>query len=620
VVCVWCGVCVGGLCGICMCVCGVCTHLLSEGKQLVRLKWVKGRPEGGILYEKWNAHSRITVTKHPGKLALSSDPGLSPKFQGSFHSRRLRAKIDAAASTNLIEFDGDLKKLKPLQNHIRALVHYLRPNARVLVIGVGGGVDVLTALSFHQESILGIELNRALFEVLTEEYGDFTGNLHKLENVQLVNDEARSYIASHGDTYDIIQVSLIDTWAATAAGAFALSENALYTVEAWKLFLQHLRPKGILTFGRWHFDKYPGEMYRMVSLASQALHELGVTAPQDHMLIAYTPTPPRRIAGVGNFLLSRDPFSDEDVYRFTQVSDQQGYKVALTPTFSSDRTYTALTSSKEAKDFIRNHRFDLSPSTDDRPFFFNMIRLTDSLASFDLKGGPNEFNLKAVGMLVLLTLISILMSMLCIIIPLRRTANTETIKASYPLLFYFGSIGLGFMFIEIALLQRLLIVLGHPTYSLSVVLFTLLTASGLGSLSTHSVTSETAFSRGKLLLAGLITVLVLCELISSPFTVLLQTFSLEARVCFSAALIAFAGFFMGMAFPIGLKLVRTKAITLMPWLWGINGAASVCASVFAVAITMASGITTTYWVGVACYVLTLLSLMAYESRETEPNS
>src|SRR6185295_11229342 len=179
---------------------------------------------------------------------------------------------------------GDPEAVSHLKYDVTNVAHYLRPNSRVVVVGTGGGRDVLSALLFNQRQVTGVEINESIIDLVNRRFGDFTGHLDRDPRVQFVNDEARSYIARSPDRYDLIQISLIDTWAATAAGAFVLSENSLYTLEAWQTFLNHLEPNGVLTFSRWYFP-LPGQVYRLTSIATAALMDLGIKQPRDHIIV-----------------------------------------------------------------------------------------------------------------------------------------------------------------------------------------------------------------------------------------------------------------------------------------------------------------------------------------------
>src|SRR5262249_14175580 len=229
--------------------------------------------------------------------------------------RQLELGVDAGAGTILTAFHGDFKDVAFLKSDVTHMVHYIPPNSPVLVVGAGGGRDVLSALTFNQKSVVAVEINEDTINAVNERFGAFTGYLDRDHRVRFVNDEARSYIARQTDHYDIIQVSLIDTWVATTAGAFVFTENSLYTTEAWTTFLNRLTPNGLLTFSRWYFRDRPGEMYRLTSLATASLKNMGVANPRDHIMIV------RRMFGasedsphgIGTILVSKQPFSAQDI-------------------------------------------------------------------------------------------------------------------------------------------------------------------------------------------------------------------------------------------------------------------------------------------------------------------
>ena len=202
-------------------------------------------------------------------------------------ARQLMLMIDATAGTVMTAYDGDPQTVEHLKYDLTNLVHYLR-GGKVLVIGAGGGRDILSALAFGQESVVAVEMNGATLGVAYDEFADYTGNLADDPRVTLVHDEARSWLARTETSFDVIQLSLTDTWAATAAGAFVLAENSLYTVEAWRLLLGRLTDAGVATCSRWYFQERPGEIYRLVALAARALADLGVEDPRRHMLLVRT--------------------------------------------------------------------------------------------------------------------------------------------------------------------------------------------------------------------------------------------------------------------------------------------------------------------------------------------
>ena len=314
--------------------------------------------------------------------------------------------------------------------------------------------------------------------------------------MRFVNDEARSFIARNDERYDVIQISLIDTWAATAAGAFVLSENSLYTVEAWDIFLSHMTPRGLLSVSRWSFSDRPGEVYRMTALATAALQRRGVADPRAHMAIV------RSIRGdggdnapdgIGTLLVSPSPLDAGDLATLKAQADRLGFQVALDATTATDETLARLASARDLDAVVAAHPINIAPPTDDSPFFFNMLRLRDVLRLDLLKHGKSSHNMEAVFVLGTLLFTVLLLTALCIVVPLFVTSDRKALAGAAPLVTFFAAIGLGFMLVETSQMQRLIVVLGHPTYGLTVVLFSLLLSSGIGS----ALTSRIAPGRGR---------------------------------------------------------------------------------------------------------------------------
>jgi hypothetical protein len=572
---------------------------------LVRLLYVKENFVGNPTYEKWNSFSRVAVFGGP----LPVGPfgwGFSKAVDPQKRIEQLGMNIDAAAATVMTKFDGDRKELDFLKYDVVNLAHHLRPSARVLVVGVGGGRDILSALAFQQREVVGVEINDDILDMLTQRYGDFTGHLDRQPGVRLVNDEARSYVARTDERFDIIQVSLIDTWAATAAGAFTFTENSLYTVEAWKLFLQRLTPSGVMTFSRWYYGELPAETYRLVSLATEALRQSGIAEPRRHILLVRPAREPSGLyQGVATILVAREPFSDADLARLRDVAAKFQFELLLTPTQAASSTFATLADPAAAAAFLDTLPLDLSAPTDDRPFFFHTLRWR-SLFRADLYAqGITAFNMSAVFVLAALLVVTVGLTGLCIIVPLALTGDRRVVAGNAVLFVFFGAIGTGFMLIEISQMQRLSVFLGHPTYGLTVALFSLLLSSGIGSYTT-------TFGRARLgarpRLVLLLAALVIFGLLTPPMTRWFSSASTPLRIVVAAGMLAPPGFFLGMAFPLGMEVAVRRAAALAPWLWGINGAASVCASVVALVIALTWGISAAFWCGFLCY---LMALAAY---------
>jgi hypothetical protein len=592
-------------------VCAVLNGITTSGMQPLV---AKGRFESGAshIFREWNTFSRVAVYREetgPPQLW-----GASPRFllaPVSISQRFLN--IDGDAFTVAYRFTGDLRDVDFLRYDVTTLAYHLPSRGRVAVIGVGGGRDILSAALFGSRDITGVELNPIFVRLLTDErgYADFT-NLSALPGVKLVTDEGRSWFARTPSTFDLIQMSLIDTWAATGAGAFSLSENGLYTVEAWRIFLNRLTPRGVFTVSRW-YEHDSGETGRMVSLAVAALLELGATAPQRHLFVASQ----ERLA---TLIVGREPLSSADLEALHRAADLYEHRVLISPIRAPDSAVLAslvAAGSRAELDALGGAQaLDLTPATDDRPFFFNQvplnkpIRVARTLLSGGRSGGGvRRGNFVATAVLVLLFLISLALVIVTIVLPLRGAIREVGFRLVTIGTAYFLLIGIGFMCIEIGMLQRMSVFLGHPVYSLSVALFTLIVATGIGSLLSDWRPLDT---RGRLVLWGALTVLYLVCL---PYWMpgVLGAFeggTLLTRAAVCVGVLAPAGVLMGFAFPTGMRLVSAIDPRPSPWFWGINGAAGVLASVAAVAIGIALGISVTLTVGAICYLLLIPAALA----------
>jgi hypothetical protein len=585
--------------------------VLAENQRApLRLLWTRGGIEERPVYERWNSFARIIVSGDSLKTKEPFGWGLSERYPADRKVRELYLTIDVAAATVLTDFSGDLTQLEHLKFDVTNMVHHIRRDADVLVIGTGGGRDILSALAFDQARIVGVEINDEILEAVNGRFAHFTGRLAEHQAVEFVNDEARSYVSRTQQEFDIIQASLIDSWAATAAGAFVLTENSLYTIEAWTTFLERLKPHGVLTFSRWHIKNNAAEMYRLASLAGAALRKIGVQNPRRHIMIVQLERDaagPGTMPGIGTILVSREPFANSDIAAIKEVSERLDFQVALSPRAATDSNLAALISASEYQQVIDGYSLDISAPTDNRPFFFHMLRIRDLLGGDGGRPAGADQNLAAVYILGVLLVIVLGLSFMCILVPLTLSADRTDLETGAPFFVLFGAIGLGYLLIEIAQMQRLIIFLGHPTYALSVVLFVLLLSSGLGSYLTQRFGAAESAERARLAFLALLVAVALVGWATPLAVQALDGAGMHARIALAVVLLFPIGLVMGFPFPIGMRLASSRSSSLTPWLWGINGAASVTASVLAVAIALWFGISAAYWSGLASYFIATLA-------------
>ena len=588
-----------------------------RGSPFLDLTWVKGKIAEAPLYEKWNSFSRLAVHGDPDTPSSPITEGTSPTYPTNTTVRALHLTIDASAETTLTAFAGNFTPLDYLKYDVKEIVYHVRQNSKVLIIGAGGGRDVLAALALGQKSVRAVEMNQDILATLNRRFGDFTGHLDRNPRVTFVNDEARSYLARSQERFDVIQASFIDTWAATAAGAFSLTENGLYTVEAWQLFLSRLEPGGVISVSRWFTPGRPEEAYRLTSLAAATLQRQGISNPRAHIILvrnAWGHAASGDTGGAATMLVGMAPFSDTEIDKVEAVAHQMRFTIVLSPRVAADPRFAGLASGYDLGRVLAGVRWDISPPTDNRPFFFQMGRIGDMFRPARTTLVFNEVT-DAAHLLGAMLVITTGLTVLCIVLPLRVADKKLTLQTAWPRMLYFAAIGLGFMLIEVSQMQRLIIFLGHPTYALSVVLFTLLLSSGLGSYTTHGTGGHSLRRVGAAWLGALVLLLCAFGIFTQRVLVAFQDAVTPARILVGVGVLFPLGFLMGMAFPLGMKSASENEPNLTPWFWGINGASSVSASVLAVVISLYAGISAAFWTGMACYAVAGLAFLG-SSRGT----
>jgi len=550
----------------------------------------KGHVADRVLFAKWNSFSRVAVYDRS-----HGDWSLSTKYEGPRPDTRFM-DIDSAASTPILRFDGDLSKVQYLRYELTGLAYHLMegkgesPDDRfnALIIGPGGGRDLLTALVFGAGRVDGVEVNPIIaHDVMLGQFKDFSGSLYASPRVHVVVDDGRSFVRASSDRYDIIQASLVDTWAATAAGAYTLTENTLYTTEAFEDYLDHLSDRGMLTITRWVFDGL-----RLVSLARAACESRGWSLP-DRLAVVQQDR-------VATFLLKKTPFTRPEVDQLRETANTLGFTVLYAPgqsNASNDYAQLALSTAPDA--FYKNFRLDVRPTSDDRPFFFHTTKIQDQ---FQTAFGRSMLFGNGLSALMTLMLISSVFVLLFVLGPLAISSR-DLSGSHWPLwLCYFGLLGAGFMLIEVSLLQRFVLLLGHPVYSLTVTLFSLLLGTGIGSVVTRRITDDQLRSRVRLALLAVVGVAVLGIVALPPIIASSITVSHSARIVLAVLLIAPAGVVMGIPLPAGVRLLAMERTDLVPWAWGMNGALSVIGATLAVFIAMNWGFSVTLLTGAAAYL------------------
>src|SRR5216683_1458556 len=521
---------------------------------LIDVVYAKGmfRDPAWVEFARWNAISRVEVDRQGQAKAIV---------------------IDADASTYIMNADlahwHDTGWESALMSAPPALANVLRPHGEFAIIGPGGGVDVLRAVANGSPSVTGIEINPIIANtIMRGRYADYAYHLYERPEVHLHVTDGRSFIRNSKERFDVVQMTLVDTWASTAAGAFALSENSLYTVEAFREYFEHLKPDGIVAITRWEFQQ-PREALRVVSVAMQALHELGVADTRGNFMVVSEGDLDEDGIPVA-VLAKRTPFTLEEQGRVREHLAANPELVLLYS--SSDRdlvtvngqedhypatadSFTQLIQLNDPHRFAARYPYDVSPVTDNAPFFFFNLKLGQILRPGSLQQGMDwKINL-GVAVLGMVLAISVLAVLGFLVVPLVMGARSQQLRPVR--LLYFIAVGLGYILVEIAFIQRFVLFLGHPVYALTVVVFLLLLSSGAGSMvsrwwlpQTDRVWLPLVHIAAALLVYVVLLPSLLGRLVGLPFI---------AKLLVSAGLLVPLGFAMGMPFPTGLRALAGRS-------------------------------------------------------------
>ncbi|MBI1799894.1 MAG: hypothetical protein HYR73_09460 [Candidatus Eisenbacteria bacterium] len=519
---------------------------LDESKPVVQVERLPGARR---VYTAWSALARIDVVERP-----ASQPMIF---------------IDAAAATPV----APPQRPQDARADLSALAFELEPSPSVAVIGPGGGIDVQNALALGAREVTAVEINPVIIDLVTHRYAGLTGHVFEDPRVRLIRDEGRSFIARSSRRFDIVQITLIDTWAASVAGAYSLSENYLYTTEAFTSYLSHLEPGGCLAITRWYY-----EMPRLVSLARAALAALGVHDPASHVAVVG-----QSVRSV--LIVKREVFTDREAAALRAFAAAPGRRLLHDPLAPPENSvFDALLLMPDPRPLIERSEVALAPVSDDSPFFFQLtrwrsLRLTGlrdySAASFlDPLAIP-------VGQIALLTglALGLALSIALLAVPLARRAVPR--EGRWRWLAYFLALGIAYIVVEVVLMQRLALFLGHPTYSVTAVLFAILLFSGLGSAWSGRRQGSPA-QIGRLPALAIPAAILFVVFVVPALVHALIGLPLAARMAVAMMIIAPLAFFMGVPFPLGVRVLAARGGRSIPWAWAANGCGSVLGSVGAV--------------------------------------
>ena len=536
---------------------------------------------------------------------LSLNFGLHRKNQNAILPEQKAIFIDADGLTPITSFRGDLHELEHLDYTTMALPYHLRPIEKVLVVGAGGGTDTLLALRHETPEIIALEANQQIADLLLGPFSKFSGDLYSRPGVKLKVREARQFLHSTDDRFDIIQLSLLDSFVTSAGGLHSANESYLYTTEAFELYLNHLTDSGLLVITRW-LKLPPRDSLRTISTALAALRNMNLSDhPEEHLVFI-------RSWKTSTILVSKKPFSYNEIMlakrfcheRSFDLAFYDGMKVEEANQYDiQDAPYYFLGAKalcgSDAESFLSKYLFDVSATTDDHPYFSHFFRWEKALVLFQhLK--RDWLPMVELGYLFILATLAqaVLASGALILLPLLalRWLHSESEKTrmaprfveGFGVFFYFGCIGLSFMFLEMALIPKYTLLLSHPVYSAAVVLSTVLVFAGLGSLSVRRFQAKANWFLC-IPVAVIATWVSLHSLIGERLFDWALGWPFGCRLAFAILLISLLAFFLGWPFPSGLRLMSEKFPGLIPWAWGINGCASVIGAVLGKCLAVSIG-------------------------------
>jgi spermidine synthase len=564
-------------------------------------------PDARIVCEKTSPLGFLQVLSSP---VLRYSPGLSLAYSGDvpvqlgvFNNGEWAGAIMRRDSNDSKRSDND----SLLDYTTSALPYHIIKNPEVLILGVGTGTEVISALQHRAESVTGVELNPQVIDLVAKEFRNVDGGIYDRMGVKIITAEARSFLSRNRDSSDLIVVPLMEGFAASVAGMYSLNENYLFTVESFCLMLRHLKPGGILAVTEWL--KFPERnTVKLMATLIEAMEKSGFGNPANHFASV-------RGWATSTTLVKQSPFTDEEISMIRTFCEQRSFDPIYFPGIAADEAnrfnllsepihYKSALSllSPQKQSFYDQYRFFIEPPTDNKPHFSHFFKWKSLPYLMDTFGKQGVPSLEWGYLILSVTLIQVtLVSVVLIVVPLfflRRSKPLGSRKGG--VLIYFGGLGTGYMFVEIVLIQRFILFLGHPVYSASAVVAGMLLFSGIGSLCSKKLFEKTPRAAAYAVAGVVFFILIYLVGLDSAFNLFFSPPE-AVRLCLAVGLLAPIGFFMGMPFPIGLKQLSKRMPHLVPWAWGTNGCASVISTVLAALLAIEVGFGVVLLCAACCY-------------------
>ncbi|MHC4740683.1 MAG: spermine/spermidine synthase domain-containing protein, partial [Planctomycetota bacterium] len=540
---------------------------------------------------------------------------------------------DGAAETAIAGLkDTDPRDEAILGYYLQGCGYVIRGEGEVLVIGPGGGVDVAIALHHGASRVTAVDINPRMIEYVRDTYNEFAGGLYHRDDVEVVCAEGRHFLTATDKTFDVIQLSGVDTFSSLALGAYAVSENYLYTEQALADAFDRLKDDGIVSFSRWLFMP-ARETLRLAVTAHKALVSRGVDRPEHHIVVLAAPAW-ENWSPWTETLIKLEPFTADELKVLRDWAAKRRFDIIYDPLvpYEAGGPYDRLegawdyapvecarqfnealrSSPEQLEAYVSTYPYNIKPCTDDSPFYFNYYRLSNLRHPFRATLGGSIFERLPVGLMILLAAMIqiIVLAGVLILLPMRiRTVGIRGCRGKINVLMYFAAIGLGFIAVEITLIQKLTVFLGGPVYSMAVTLFSLLVFCGIGSFAARRFTSRNPGRGGLVVLALLAAVLAATTWFINEAVPSLMALPHLSRCLAAVAALLPAGLLMGMPFPTGIRFAERFGEQLVPWAWSVNACATVFGSVGSIFLAMFTSFTTALYFGILAYLVALLSLL-----------
>lgn len=575
------------------------------------------------LLTEWNSQSRVDVIDSP---AVRYAPGLSLLYQKKLPPQ-LGLTIDGGNLTAITRLDPTQKEsLKFLSYLPSSLSYSLTQNPQTLLLNPQGSLDLLEAVHYKASSIKSVETHPLILEILQDELTSFYGNLYEKENVHVVTSHLRSALKKEKKRYDLVIFSLTDVFGSTGTGLYGFGENYLYTKQSFLNVLERLSSKGIVSMS-FYLIPPPRQELRALATWIEALEKKNKD-PSTHLIAI-------RSWGTIHYFIKNIPFNKKDIQKLKEFTNRCLFDLVHYPgikksevnihnQFEKPLYYNRvqqLLSLKGRKKLYSDYLFQIRPVTDNSPFFYNFFKISKLKKSFKALNQQLLPFLQGRFLVHLLLVQSVIIAFVLILLPLFVLRKGESRKSRIfaSVFFYFGLIGMSFMFVEITLIQKFILFLGHPLYSTSIIIFSLLLSSGLGSFFSRKILSTQIQNNLKkfLLLCGGVIIVYLFGL--PRFTQNMISLGLTVKILLTFLVIFPLGFLMGFPFPNGIRLLEKREGKFIPWAWAVNAFSSVINSVAALLLAFWGGYNLVLLLAAGGYLLTV-PFLSFSDHGNKPHS